>query len=35
MDKLKQARAIINETDEEMARLFEKRMQAVEQVARF
>ena len=35
MDKLKQARAIINETDEEMARLFEKRMQAVEQVARY
>ncbi len=33
MDKLSQAREIINETDKEIARLFEKRMQAVKLVA--
>ena len=33
MDKLEQARITINEIDQEIAKLFEKRMQAVEQVA--
>ena len=32
MNKLEQARAVINEIDKEMAALFEKRMKAVEDV---
>lgn len=32
MNKLEQARAVINEIDKEMATLFEKRMKAVEDV---
>lgn len=35
MDKLQEARNIINETDKEMARLFCKRMEAVKQVAEY
>lgn len=35
MDQLKQARLIINETDEAMAKLFEKRMDAVNMVAKY
>lgn len=35
MNKIEQARAVINETDKEMARLFEKRMEAVRNVAEF
>lgn len=35
MDKLQQARKIINEVDSEMARLFQRRMQAAEMVAEY
>lgn len=35
MDKLNEARGIINETDKQIAELFEKRMQAVKQVAEY
>ena len=35
MDKLIEAREIINETDKQIAELFEKRMQAVKQVAEY
>jgi len=35
MDRLDKARAIINEVDEEMARLFVKRMEAVKEVAEY
>lgn len=35
MTELEQARQIINETDREMAKLFERRMDAVRQVAAY
>ena len=33
MQDIKESRKIINEVDEQMARLFEQRMQACEQIA--
>ncbi len=35
MEKLEKARKIVSETDEEIARLFEKRMQAVREIAEY
>ena len=35
MNRLEQARAVISETDDEMARLFVRRMRAVEEVAQY
>ena len=35
MNKLEQARTIINEVDQQMAVLWEKRMQAVQQVVAY
>ena len=35
MSKLEEARLTINEVDEAMAQLFEKRMQAVEEVVKY
>lgn len=35
MDRLEEARYTINEIDKEMARLFEKRMAAVKQIAEY